>query len=46
MDFYQICVREIEKGPRKGEMEVFPDFKVGRSKDLMIRGKTFYSIWD
>lgn len=46
MDFYQICSREIEKGPRKGEFEIYPDFKVGRSKDLMVRGKSFYAIWD
>lgn len=25
---------------------VYPEFKVKRSKDLMIRGKTFYAIWD
>lgn len=46
MDFYQICTREIESGPRKGLHEMFPDFRVGRSKDLMIRGKSFYAIWD
>jgi hypothetical protein len=46
MDFYQIQVREIEKGPNKGRMEIYPDFKVGRSKDLMVRGKAFYAIWD
>ena len=46
MDFYQICTREIEKGPRKGGMEIFPDFRVGRSKDLMVRGRSFYAIWD
>lgn len=46
MDFYTIRVREIEKGPNKGSMEVYPDFKVGRSKDLMVRSKGFYAIWD
>lgn len=46
MDFYQICSREIERGPRKGEIEIFPDFRVVRSKDLMVRGKAFYAIWD
>lgn len=46
MDFFTIQVREIERGPKKGEFEAFPDFKVGRSKDLMIRGKSFYAIWD
>ncbi len=42
MDFFQICVREV-KG---GGLEVYPDFVVGRSKDLMVRGKSFYAIWD
>lgn len=46
MDFFQICVREIEKGPRKGQSEIFPDFIVGRSKDLMVRSRSFYAIWD
>lgn len=46
MDFYTIGIRTIEKGPRKGETEIFPDFKVGRSKDLMVRGRSFYAIWD
>lgn len=46
MDFYKINTREIEKGPRKGEFEIYPDFTVGRSQDLMIRGRSFYAIWD
>lgn len=41
MDFYRICVRET-----KGAQEIFPDFTVGRSKDLMVRGRSFYAIWD
>lgn len=43
MDFYQIKERE---GQRKATLEVFPDFKVVRSKDLMVRGKQFYAVWD
>ena len=45
MDFYQI--KEKEQTVKK-EMHytIYPEFKVGRSKDLMIRGKTFYAIWD
>ena len=27
-------------------MELYPDFIVGRSQDLMVQGKTFYAIWD
>jgi energy-coupling factor transporter ATP-binding protein EcfA2/DNA-binding ferritin-like protein (Dps family) len=46
MDFYKICTREIEKGPHKGSFELYPDFIVGRSKDLMVRGRSFYAIWD
>ncbi len=46
MDFVNISFREIDKGPRKGELELFPDFRVGRSKDLMVRGHSFYAIWD
>jgi hypothetical protein len=46
MDFVSICNRQIEKGPRKGETEIYPDFRVGRSKDLMVRGRSFYAIWD
>ena len=42
VDFFQIQTKE-SKG---GALEVFPDFIVGRSKDLMVRGKSFYAIWD
>lgn len=42
MDFYQIRTRETKD---KG-IEVYPDFIVGRSKDLMVQGRTFYAIWD
>ena len=43
MDFYRISERLDEK---KGTIEIFPDYKVVRSKDLMLRGKAFYAIWD
>lgn len=42
MDFYQIGTKET----KNGVIEVFPDFTVGRSKDLMVRGRSFYAIWD
>jgi energy-coupling factor transporter ATP-binding protein EcfA2 len=42
VDFFQIGTKEA-KG---GVIEVFPDFTVGRSKDLMVRGRSFYAIWD
>lgn len=42
MDFFQICTKEL-KG---GGLEVYPDFVVRRSDDLMVRGRAFYAIWD
>lgn len=42
MDFYQISVKERRDGPP----ELYPDWTVGRSKDLMVRGRSFYAIWD
>lgn len=44
MDFYQI--KEAEDKGKKGSVTVFPDFRVTRSKDLMVRAKSFYAIWD
>lgn len=41
MDFFQICTRESKSG-----IEVYPDFVVGRSRDLMVRSRSFYAIWD
>lgn len=42
MDFFAVK----ERCPKKGIREIYPDFKVCRSKDLMVRGKAFYAIWD
>jgi energy-coupling factor transporter ATP-binding protein EcfA2 len=42
MDFYRINERQA----KDDVIELYPDFKVGRSKDLMVRGKAFYAIWD
>lgn len=42
MDFYQIRVKEKKDGPP----QLYPDWTVGRSKDLMVRGRSFYAIWD
>ena len=42
MDFYQIRSRET----KDKRMELYPDFIVGRSQDLMVQGRTFYAIWD
>jgi hypothetical protein len=43
MDFCQIKERE---GRKKGVLEVYPDFRVVRSKDIMVRANSFYAIWD
>jgi energy-coupling factor transporter ATP-binding protein EcfA2 len=42
MDFYQILSKETKD---KG-VELYPDFIIGRSQDLMVQGRTFYAIWD
>jgi len=42
MDFYQILVRET----KEQQLELYPDFVVGRSEDLMVQGGKFYAIWD
>jgi hypothetical protein len=42
MDFYQIRSKETKD---KG-LELYPDFIIGRSQDLMVQGRTFYAIWD
>lgn len=40
MDFVQVCTRNTKDG-----VEVYPDFVVGRSSDLMVRSRSFYAIW-
>jgi energy-coupling factor transporter ATP-binding protein EcfA2 len=42
MDFYQILARET----KEKNLELYPDFVVGRSEDLMVQGGKFYAIWD
>ena len=42
MDFFKICSKET----KNGVIEIYPDFTVGRSKDLMVRGRAFYALWD
>lgn len=42
MDFYQIQFGET----KEKSLEIFPDFIVGRSADLMVQGGRFYAIWD
>ncbi len=40
MDFYQIRTKESKDG-----LELYPDFMIGRSRDLMVQGRSFYAIW-
>jgi energy-coupling factor transporter ATP-binding protein EcfA2 len=42
VDFYQIIVKE----KKEGLPQISPDWTVGRSSDLMVRGRSFYAIWD
>ena len=42
LDFFKI----VERSSKKGSIEIFPDFIVGHHKDIMIRGKSFYAIYD
>ena len=42
MDFFNIRIKEQKDGP----VLIYPDWIVGRVKDLMVRGRSFYAIWD
>lgn len=42
IDFYMVGTKES----KNGVLEIFPDWIVGRSQDLMIRARSFYAIWD
>ena len=42
MDFLRISERTV----KKGVVEIYPEFIVNHSKDLMVRGSSFYAIWD
>jgi hypothetical protein len=41
LDFYEVLIRM--KGKRN---EVYPEFRVIKSKDLMVRGGQFYAVWN
>ena len=42
MDFYNIKTRKT----KSGNIEVYPDFVATKSKDLMVRGNSFFAVWD
>lgn len=41
LDFLMISTRNS----KKGQVEIYPNFKVGKRSDLMIRGGDFYAVW-
>ena len=45
MDFYDIRSKWTGS-ERNGYYLIYPEFRVCQSKDLMIRGKAFYAVWD
>ena len=46
LDFVSIKVTQNVKKGVVTSTTISPDFLVKKSKDLMIRGKSFYAIWD
>ena len=42
LDFLRISTRST----KRGVVEIYPRFIVGKSNDLMIRGGDFYAVWD
>ena len=46
MDFYKIVEKELTSGEDRGMTVVTPIFRVQKSKDLMVRAKSFYAVWD
>lgn len=42
MDFFKINISV----PKSGPPVITPNWTIDRSKDLMIRGRSFYAIWD
>ena len=41
MDFYQVRTKRTKEGTY-----VYPDFIVQNSKDLLVKGRAFYAVWD
>ena len=42
MDFYRIC----ERTTKSGKVEIYPEFLVGRSRDILVQGRDFQAIWN
>jgi energy-coupling factor transporter ATP-binding protein EcfA2 len=45
VDFFRIETKETKNG-KEETLEIFPNFIVARSRDLMVRGRSFYAVWD
>ena len=45
LDFMEVIATK-GKGKGNSESRAVPDFKLVRSKDLMIKGRQFYALWD
>lgn len=45
-DDYMLDFVSIKYKKRNGVITIYPEFKAKRSKDLMIRGRSFYAVWD
>ena len=46
LDFLQVSTKSVKKGKDNYVTEVYPSFKAGITKDIMIRGKHLYAVWD
>lgn len=49
MDFLEIVEKRASNTSKlreSGTIDIYPDFKVCKTKDLMVRGHSFYAIWD
>ena len=42
LDFLLISARPT----KRGGVEIYPRFKICKTKDLMIKGSDFHAIWD
>lgn len=45
LDFVRICSKTTVKKSETA-ITIFPEFLVGNSEDLMVRGGAFYAVWD
>lgn len=44
MDFFKVAEKSASRSGTK--IIIYPDFLAVRSKDLLVKGKSFYGIWD